>query len=361
MTNQYSPPGLSAGTRVWAYLRDSGGPSQDQSVYQQEQEIKSYCKRHSLVLVKIFRDVARSGGSVIGRDEFMSMIELSEGIVTRPKAILIWNFARFARDYNDSVYYRATLNKRGILVHSMTDPIPADEFAGRIVETVISLANEEKRRQTSRDVKRGLKSLVSKGFAPGVPPRGYLAVKVTIGEKRDGMPRIVSKWEVDPVLQEYVKMAWQLRAQGKSYQEITVATHGKLYTGANSWYSFFRNKAYLGIGKSGDLEVPDHHESLTTWDLWEAVQKLHDGHPLRGKKGHMHHPRRVGNPLILSGFTYCIECGAMMTHNPGYKKQPWAHYICGRKDRHGCSLFSRRIGATMQKTGVSVFLIGPDI
>ncbi len=348
MTNQYSPPppGLPAGARVWAYLRDSGGPSQEQSVDQQELEIIAYCQRHNLVLANTFRDVARSGGSVLGRDEFMSMLELSKDDAERPQAILIWNFARFARDYNDSVYYKATLNKRGVLVHSLTDQIPADEFAGRIVETVISLANEEKRRQTSRDVKRGLKSLVSKGFSPGNPPRGYIAIKVTIGEKRDGMPRIVSKWEPDPVLSEYVKIAWQMRAQGKSYQEIIKATRGKLYTANASWNSFFRNRTYLGIGKSGDLEIADHHEPLITWEVWEAVQKLHEAHPLRKKTGHLNHPRRVGNPTVFSGFAYCIECGAMMTHSTGNRKHPWNHYICGKKDRHGMAACnSRRIGA----------------
>src|SRR3972149_717393 len=93
------PPGRPAGGYVWAYLRDSGGPSQEQSVDQQEKEILAYCKRYNLTLIKIFRDVARSGGSVQGRDEFMGMIEQSEDESIRPQAILIWNFARFARDY----------------------------------------------------------------------------------------------------------------------------------------------------------------------------------------------------------------------------------------------------------------------
>jgi DNA invertase Pin-like site-specific DNA recombinase len=348
MSNHYAlpHPGLHPGARVWAYLRDSGGPAQDQSVEQQEQELRAYCKNYGLVLVQIFRDVARSGGSTIGREEFMAMIDLSAEEASRPQAILIWNFARFARDYNDFVYYKSTLTKRGVIVHSLTDQIPADDFAGRIVETVISLANEEKRRQTSKDVKRALKALVSKGYSPGVPPRGYIAVKVAIGEKRDGTPRIVSKWEPDPVLATLVKQAWQLRARGKSYKEITRATGGNLYTGTNSWHSFFRNKAYLGIGKSGDLEVADHHEPLISWEIWEAVQKIYDAHPLRGKHGQLNHPRRVGNPTILSGFTFCIECGAMMTHSPGYKKAPWRHYICGKKARHGVSSCnSKRIGA----------------
>jgi DNA invertase Pin-like site-specific DNA recombinase len=337
MSDQYSspPPGLPAGARVWAYLRDSGGPSQERSIDQQEQEVRAYCKRHGLVLVRIFQDVARSGGSVIGRVEFMAMIDLSADESTRPQAVLIWNFARFARDYNDSVYYKATLNKRGVIVHSLTDQIPADDFAGRIVETVINLANEEKRRQTSRDVKRGLQALVSKGYAAGPPPRGYIGIKVAIGERRDGTPRIASKWEPDPVLAELVKQAWQLRAQGKSYQEIMRATHGKLYASKNCWQSFFANKSYLGIGKSGDLEIPDHHEPLITWELWEAVQKIHEANPLQGRHGQLNHPRRVGNPSLFSGFTYCIECGAMMIHSIDKRKKSWRFYICGNKDRHG--------------------------
>lgn len=363
MTDQYSPPPprLPAGARVWAYLRDSGGPSQEQSVDQQEREILAYCKRHSLALVRVFRDVARSGGSVSGRDEFMSMIDLSQDEASRPRALLIWNFARFARDYNDSVFYKATLNKRGVIVHSITDQIPADDFAGRIVETMIDLANEEKRRQTSRDVKRGLKTLISKGYAAGPPPRGYMAVKVDLGPHRDGMPHIVSKWEPDPVLSEYVKIAWQLRAQGKSYQEINRATNGKLYSSKNCWHGFFTNKSYLGIGKSGALEVPDHHEPLITWSLWEAVQKLNDASPRRGKTGHLNHPRRVGFPSLFSGFAYCLECGAMMVHSADRRKQPkrpWRNYICGTKDRKGVAVCtSRRVGAVKAEQQILAYVL----
>jgi DNA invertase Pin-like site-specific DNA recombinase len=153
----------------------------------------------------------------------MTMIDLSADKTIRPRAILIWNFARFARDFDDYYFNKITLKRRGILLHSLTDQIPADDSGARFIEFGINWANEEKLKQTSRDVKRGLKDLVRQGFSPGVPPRGYVAVKVTIGEKRDGMPRVVSKWEPDPVLSEYVKVAWQLRAQGKSYREITRA------------------------------------------------------------------------------------------------------------------------------------------
>jgi hypothetical protein len=119
-----------------------------------------------------------------------------------------------------------------------------------------------------------------------------------------------------------------------------------LYTSINTWTTFFKNKSYLGIGSSGDLEIADHHEPLITWELWEAVQKLRKAHPRYGKKGNLNHPRRVGNPTVLSGFTHCLECGSMMTHSTGNKNKIWKHYICGKKDRHGAAACrSRRVGA----------------
>jgi DNA invertase Pin-like site-specific DNA recombinase len=361
MKDQYSPPppGLVAGARVWAYLRDSGGPSQDQSVAQQESEIKAYCKRHNLYLVpgKVFRDVARSGGSTIKRDEFIAMIDQSEDQSRRPDGILIWNYARFSRDYDDFQFYKSTLKRRGIILHSLTDSIPVDDFAARVMETIISLANEEKRRQTSRDVKRGLKDLAGKGYAPGTPPRGYIAVPVLVGHNRNGIPHYVSKWEPDPVLSELVKLAWQMRAAGKSYKEITKATDGKLYTAAGSWVSFFNNKSYLGF--YGKDEIPDHHEPLINQDVWDAVQRIKRSHPIYGAKG-LHTPRRVGYPTLLSGFTFCLECGSMMTHTPGHKRRnekdkhnPWRNYICGKKNRHGYkSCSSRRVGADKAETAI---------
>ncbi|NWG07577.1 MAG: recombinase family protein [Chloroflexi bacterium] len=341
MADYFPPPrDLRPGSTVWAYLRDSGGPTQENSVTQQETEIHAYCDRHNLALVETFRDVAKSGGSTISRDGFERMIDMSE--IKPPHGLLIWNFARFSRDENDSKFYRALLRKRGIIIHSLTDPIPTDEFAP-VIESLVDFANAEKRRQNSRDVKRGLASLVSQGFAPGTPPKGYIRVPVEIGFKRDGTPRIVSKWERDPALWDSVVLAWQMRAEGKSYKEIQEATEGRIYKSLPCWCSFFKNKNYLGSFTFGGKEYPDHHEPAITEDVWEAVKKIRDDNPLH--KNHLRHPRRVGNPSLLTGFTYCLECGAMMTHSPGHKDRSWRFYICGKKDKQGVqSCTSRRVG-----------------
>ena len=334
MSDYITPPSiLRPGSLVWAYLRDSGGDGQEQSVSQQKAEIVEYCKCYGLVIAHVFADVAKSGGSVIGRDDFNEMIDMSGDIELRPSGLLLWNFARFARDFDDSSYYKALLRKHGIIIHSLTDPIPEGQY-GRVIETFIDIANEEKRRQTSRDVKRSLDTLIRQGFScGGFPPRGYIAEQQVIGTKRDGKQRIASRWVPDPELWDLVKLAWKLRSEGRSYSEIIKATNGKVYKSKNCWPTFFNNKTYLGVGKCGDLEILDHHEAAITKYIWDEVQEQKEASPLYGKSGHPDHPRRKSNPSLLSGISFCVHCGSAIVHHNGHKDHNWPYYVCGKKDR----------------------------
>src|SRR5208283_5249120 len=240
MSHISPPTTLPTGSKVWAYLRDSGGESQEQSTVQQRSEIEAYCKEYGLILVQVFEDIARSGGTSNGRIEFLDMIEKSN-LPEHAEGLLVWNYARFARDMDDSAFYRALLRKNGMIVHSLTDPIPVGEFS-RVIESLIDYANEEKRHQNSRDVKRALAERVRAGYSSGgKPPRGYIARQEIIGTKRNGEPRIGSRWIVDPDLGPLATLAFRLRAEGRSLKEITKPTHERLYRDKNSWTTFFRN------------------------------------------------------------------------------------------------------------------------
>ena len=179
--------------------------------------------------------------------------------------------------------------------------------------------------------------MVRQGFSSGgTPPRGYLAEKVTIGHKRDGSPRIVSRWVVDPELWDLVILAWTMRAEGKTYAEIREATGGRLYKDKNSWTTFFRNKSYLGIGKFGNLEIPNHHPAAIDQETWDKVQSLRRAAPRFGLEGQSNHPRRIKKPTLLSSLAHCIHCGSAITFkigNPNFK--PWPYYQCGKKSRKG--------------------------
>lgn len=341
MKDSYSPPPavLAPGAQVWIYCRDSGGVNQTESVRQQEEAIRAYCEKHGLLVEHVFKDVARSGGSVVKRDEFMAMIERSQHEVNRPRGLLCYDISRFARNYNEFNHYESILNMRGIVVHYLDENIPEDFFAGQVVKAVKALGAEEFRRDLSKKVKRGLDDLVRMGFAPGTPPRGYIAQPVEIGTRRDGKPRMVSKWVPDPGLMEYVKLAWEMRANGKSVNEIMEATGGKLYTSKNCFTTFFRNKSYLGYYR----DIADHHEPLITHEVFEAVQKLMNVQIFKREK---YHPRRVASPTLLSGICRCADCGDMMVYGVANRNHPWRFYMCGRKGRQGyAACKSKRVGA----------------
>ena len=83
-------------------------------------------------------------------------------------------------------------------------------------ESLIDYANEEKRHQNSRDVKRALAERVRAGYSSGgKPPRGYIAKQEIIGTKRNGEPRIGSRWIIDPDLGTLTALAFRLRAEGE--------------------------------------------------------------------------------------------------------------------------------------------------
>jgi hypothetical protein len=53
-------PFLSGG-QVVAYLRDSGGETQELSIIQHENEVRTWCNQHDLMLKHIYIDAARRG------------------------------------------------------------------------------------------------------------------------------------------------------------------------------------------------------------------------------------------------------------------------------------------------------------
>lgn len=322
------PSTLLPGAIVWAYTRDSGGERQEQSVAQQERAIGEYCKARSFILARTFADVAKSGGSVKSRNQFLAMIDATAEEAERPAGILVYNFARFSRDVDQADYYKATLRMRGILIHSLTDPIPEGYYSG-VIEKLIDQGNEETRRQNSIAVKRAMHELIKNGYMPGTPPRGYIRQQEPISKYRDGKPREVSRWIPDPKLFDLVQLAWKMRAQGKSYKEITKATEGKIYLSVGCWASCFANRSYLGEARWGDLTVENHHAAAIDLATWNAVQALKKARP-----SGLRHPMRIAYPSPIGGLAFCLHCGSALTfHTTEYKKYPWAYYYCGKQER----------------------------
>jgi DNA invertase Pin-like site-specific DNA recombinase len=321
-------------------LRDSGGPNQDQSIGQQERVFVDYCKQYGLIVIRIYAESV-SGRKTKNRKEFLNMLSdvMNSPKDLRPRGLLLWSTSRFARNlkqFNRNFY---TLLDEGLVIHSLTEKFP-DDISGHLLLSIAAYTHEKFSEDLGKNIKRGIADRVKSGYCNGgQAPKGYLIVKDDIGYRRDGRLRSGVKWIPDPDLAPLVLLAWKLRAQGKGYGEITKATFGKLYTNKSSWITHFKNKSYLGIGKASDLEIPDHHEPLITWEVWEAVRAVEK------ERDTKYHHMRIKNPSLLSGLARCIYCNKAMVH---HRDKKYRSYTCSQRDRkHGyadCSQ-ARRVNA----------------
>jgi DNA invertase Pin-like site-specific DNA recombinase len=340
------PKTLKPGLICWVYARDSGGDSQELSIHQQEHEIAEYANQNGLAIDRFFRDEAKSGTTRAGRDQYNLMFDLiAKDETIKPDCVIVWSLSRLGRNADECQDAEYELKRRGILIHAVKDKIPEGPYKP-VMTAVIHTANEHQSRKISEDVRRAFRSLMRQGYTPGgTPPKGYIAERIPLGQKRNGETRWGRKWIPDPALRDLVVLAWELAAQGKSYKEITEATGGKLYTSQNSWTTFFGNKAYIGTGIYGDVEEPNHHDALITFELWDAVQRLRRE---RFKTGSAANPARKAHPSLLTGRSFCVHCGAAMVHHtPKHDRHVWDHYICGHRDRKGRQACpeSKHIGA----------------
>lgn len=319
------PPSLPTGSTVIAYLRDSGGPNQEESIGQQERVITEYCKKYGLVLMRIYAETA-SGRAAKNRKSFLEMYQAIVGSHAdlRPRGLLLWSYSRFSRNVVQFNRYLYSLLDIGLIVHSLTEQIP-EGLSGQMVLSITAYTHAKFSEDLGKNIKRGINDMVTAGYCNGgKPPKGYIAVRDYKGTRRNGQERTGLKWKLDPELSPLVVLAWKMRAQGKSYGEITKATGGRVYTSKPSWVSHFKNKSYLGIGKAGDLEIPNHHDAIISPELWDAVRSIEK--EMRNK----YHYRRNKNPSLLSGLSYCLNCGAAMVLHTDEK---YKRYSCGKRDR----------------------------
>lgn len=356
------------GAQVVAYLRDSGGEDQDLSVPQQAASIAAWAIDHGLILLNLYKDEAAPGSSTIGREAFQQMIHWFRSPGCPAAGMVIWKYSRFARDIDDSMFYKADLRRRGFIVHSLNDSIP-EGINGRFFEAAVDWMNQRFLEDLSIDVKRGLAHLVQTyGAIPGTPPRGFQREPFELGLRRDGSPHIVHKWVPDPETWQACRTAWRMRSLNATYRQIQAATH--LFGSLNSYADFFSNPIYRGELHYGDMVIPDAFERLVDDATWSKVQALAARNarhsPLSGPDN-PDHPRRKASRFLLSGIARCARCGSPLNgHAIKFKNNPksFDYYACSlAQRRHECD--ARQIPRhVLEETVVNTlvdFLQHPDV
>lgn len=306
-----------------AYIRVSTDDQLDLSPDSQLDEIKKYAAANDIVLSPdyIFMEQeGRSGKKAENRPEFQRMISTAK---VKPKpfdCILVWKFSRFARNQDESTFYKGMLRKKlGIDVVSVSEPIMEGMY-GRLIEMIIEWQDEFYSYNLGVEVKRGMtKKAELKGYQI-VPCLGYAAVG-------NGKPFVIVEDEykiVEDIFRMYAlenldrtAIARRLNAQGKKAKRgnpfeqrtITRILTNPFYNGTVSWN---------GISFQGSHET---RQSVT--GLYDICQE-------RLKQEFRPVKRRSISTCRhwLSGLLKCSVCGATMSYNGGGKSRPDAVFAC---------------------------------
>jgi site-specific DNA recombinase len=360
-------------TRVHGYLRASTD-QQDASVPAQQVAIDEYCRCKGFHVVEWFKDDGVSGKS-FNRPEYRRMrTKIIGGNADKVKHLVVWSSSRFGRvDPIDSIVETRDLRRAGVDLVSITEPNCGNAgFAGHLTSFISAYQNREYIERLSTDVRRGLKSLVLRGFWPSVAPLGYARLIVDNNHEpvlTNGQPVVLKRGQLkgnqyhvvlvpgDDHEQEAVRFMFHKRAdEAWGYRRIAQALNRKGFKTLKGqpWKnttvrSCLTNIAYLGhmrygvrrkhagvrnqvdnttLTRNPEAEwqlVENTHPPLVTVDLFQRVA---DSIGKQGKRGGNLSPGKK-KLLLFSSAIICKHCGAAYHCRPRKKNgKTYCYYEC---------------------------------
>lgn len=330
-----------------AYIRVS---TEDQTEFSPDSQLKrilEYASSHNIQVPEeyIFIDEGISGRSASRRPAFQNMIALAKS--RQPfQQILVWKFSRFARNRQDSIFYKSMLRKDcGIEVVSITEPLSHDPTS-ILIEALLEAMDEYYSINLAQEVRRGMQERFSRGKAISIPPFGYqmgLEGFEVHPEQAPWIPLIFKEFTAGKTPREIagqLNTAGVRTTRGNCFQPRNIAYIllnpvyiGKLrkrYTSSNASYNTFsvsasfphndRNYAYT------KMELIDgNHPALVDMTLWQKAQELwykesrikreeYNSSEISESMEALCQNRILFSCYFLKGLVFCGNCGNPLVH-----------------------------------------------
>lgn len=185
--------------RAYGYCRFSSDMQNEASIEQQKAELLEYANKNNITIIDFYCDEAKTG-TKDNRENFQCMIsDCKKQLVD---CVLLWKTDRFARNTLDSLFYKMKLEKLGINLISITQPIDSTTPEGRLMFTMLAGMDEYYSQNLASNVKRALKMNANNcQFNGGIAPLGYDIVdkKYTINERERVIIEKIFNWYVNRI------------------------------------------------------------------------------------------------------------------------------------------------------------------
>ena len=304
------------------YIRVSTDMQLEQSPESQLIEIQRYAAQNNILIQKeyIFMEQeGRSGRKAGNRMQFQNMIATAK---TTPKpfdCILVWKFSRFARNQDESTFYKSMLRKKlGIDVISISEPI-MDGMYGRLIEMIIEWQDEFYSYNLGVEVRRSMSVKAQKGYYNGKVPLGYT--------KEPGKLPVINESEA-----HIVRTIFQMYTSGRDKNYITRYLNDKgfrtktgkifdseavtyilcnpFYIGKIRWNRRLSSNSSTLKDESEWIIADSHHTAIIDPEMFEAAQER--TRAILTSRERYAHPVSHGKHW-LSGLVKCSVCGKSLS------------------------------------------------
>lgn len=349
---------------VCAYVRVSTDKQEELSPDSQIRLIKEYAQSHGMLLTHIYREEhGISGKDADKRPAFQEMIAACKDKSHPYDAILLWKFSRFARNIDESTYYKSVLRKKcNVDVISISEPIMEGMY-GRLIEMVIEWSDEFYLYNLSGEVMRGMTQNALQGGYNATAPIGY--------NKEKGKVPIVNPDEALIVRKIFDLFVNQRKSRADiasllNKQNITTKRGGKwetrtisyvlenpFYIGKVRWNYFDRSKNHRK--KPEDVILADgQHEAIISDELFAETGRLL-AMERAIKKSYGAKRSVVATKHWLSGMIKCSFCGGSLGYNRGYAKNGTpASFQCWRRSKGLCDSSNYLSGKKAEQEVISL-------
>lgn len=298
-----------------AYIRASTDEQQAISPESQLEKIQEYAKAHGIYLPRehIYRESEGvSGRKAAGREAFQAMIGAAKGKPAPFECVLVWKFSRFARNQEESVFYKSMLRRQNIEVISVSEPIIDGPF-GQLIERIIEWMDEYYSIRLGDEVKRSMTMLAREGKPLSVPPLGYKM------ENGVFVPHPEEALIIQEIFRRFIggesmlSLAAELNARGVrthrggeiENRTINYILQNPVYIGKTRWTPTGQANRYTS---SPDTIIADgEHQPIISQEVWDAAQSIIAANRIRFKPHTM--PKDVKKSW-MSGLVRCSSCGA---------------------------------------------------
>lgn len=287
----------------------------------QYEQLVTYCKRNNIEIVKEYReDHSAKNFNRPEYQKFLAFLKKNKGAID---LLLVTSWDRFSRNLTDSLVMIRTLEKYGVEVQAIEQPIDMRIPENKAMLAMFLAIPEIDNERRSIKIRGGIRAALKLGRWSRMAPLGYKNSR-----DENNKPIVIVGHNAN-----LIQNAFKEFSEGKPQSDIIRDLRKKgIKVSRSNMSKLLRNPFYMGkliipkLGEEPTQIINGIHEAIVSDSLFFKVQDVLNGVKSNKKEGYSF--QREEFPL--RGILFCSSCNAKLTASKSRSAtgRRYAYYHC---------------------------------